>query len=540
MDERSELKKDTGAVTAKNDRSIPASSGRCLGTATALYALLYTVCLYRNASGITYPFFVAGTLYYFYYCTVKCRVPSDKDRWQKTVSRTLPYAAAELLLGISVFLTADPKVHLMTKTMLFGVTLIIVLTLFYRTENWNLQDFVRNGWKALFGLFGYLDTPFSDAGTVLKTEEKQKENAKGHYIVIGLVAGVPLLIVVAALLLSADAVFANLASRFLGQLAWSDFIKIFLMLVLVYLFAYSFVRGLVTKELTAKKHERFGEPLAAITVLSLLTVIYTIFCIIQIVYLFLRAGTLPEQMTWAQYARQGFFQLLAVCVINLAVVVVCLFGFRANRVLQSLLTIVCALTYVLIASSAWRMYLYICQYSLTFLRLMVLWALLVMAVVFAGTMIAIWKPFELLRFWMISVVFLYLIPAFCRPDYWIAGYNIARDNISCETNVPAFRDTLLDETLPPDGDTLQSATLLSGSYDHQDTDDSLPVAADYAYLSDLSADAAPVLLGQKDLTGDAVSWMHAYREDILRETKDLGIRNFNLSLWQAKRRLAQG
>ena len=73
------------------------------------------------------------------------------------------------------------------------------------------------------------------------------------------------------------------------------------MLVLAYLFAYGFIRGLLTKNLTGKRRERLGEPLAAITVLSLLTAIYTVFCTIQIVYLFLRAGTLPEQMTWAQY-----------------------------------------------------------------------------------------------------------------------------------------------------------------------------------------------------------------------------------------------
>ena len=33
--------------------------------ASAVYALFYTLCLYKNASGITYPFFVAGTLIYF-------------------------------------------------------------------------------------------------------------------------------------------------------------------------------------------------------------------------------------------------------------------------------------------------------------------------------------------------------------------------------------------------------------------------------------------------------------------------------------------
>ena len=217
-------------------------------------------------------------------------------------------------------------------------------------------------------------------------------------------------------------------------------------------------------------------------------------------------------MTWAQYARQGFFQLLAVCVINLAVVAVCLFGFRKNRALQILLTAVCAMTYVLIASSAWRMYLYIRQYSLTFLRLMVLWALLVMAVIFVGTMIAVWKrDFELLRFWLIAVAFLYLIPAFGRPDYWIASYNVSR-----EANT---RESVMYS---------------------KDADDALPTAADYSYLRGLSADAAPVLIGRKDLTGDAVPWMHAYEEDQRSETKNLGIRNFNLSLWQAKRRLSQG
>ena len=56
----------TSADADRASRTIPAEAGRRLGAATALYALLYTICLYRNTSGITYPFFVAGTLYYFY------------------------------------------------------------------------------------------------------------------------------------------------------------------------------------------------------------------------------------------------------------------------------------------------------------------------------------------------------------------------------------------------------------------------------------------------------------------------------------------
>lgn len=168
----------TSADADRASRTIPAAAGRRLGAATALYALLYTICLYRNTSGITYPFFVAGTLYYFYYCTAKCRVPSDRDSLQKKLTRALPYGAAEILLGISVFLTADLKIHLMTKGMLFGLTLLWALLLFCNTENWGLGDFIRNGWKGLFGTFSYLDTPFSDAAAALKIEEKQKKTGK--------------------------------------------------------------------------------------------------------------------------------------------------------------------------------------------------------------------------------------------------------------------------------------------------------------------------------------------------------------------------
>ena len=36
------------------------------GLSSVIYALFYTFCLYKNASGITYPFFTGGTLFYFF------------------------------------------------------------------------------------------------------------------------------------------------------------------------------------------------------------------------------------------------------------------------------------------------------------------------------------------------------------------------------------------------------------------------------------------------------------------------------------------
>ena len=41
------------------------------GLATFLYACLYAYCMYRNSSGVTYPFFVAGSLFYICFCFAK-------------------------------------------------------------------------------------------------------------------------------------------------------------------------------------------------------------------------------------------------------------------------------------------------------------------------------------------------------------------------------------------------------------------------------------------------------------------------------------
>ena len=75
----------TSADADRASRTIPAAASRRLGAATALYALLYTICLYRNTSGITYPFFVAGTLYYSYYRKVQGSIrqrQSAKEAYQ--------------------------------------------------------------------------------------------------------------------------------------------------------------------------------------------------------------------------------------------------------------------------------------------------------------------------------------------------------------------------------------------------------------------------------------------------------------------------
>src|SRR5699024_4004073 len=116
------------------------------------------------------------------------------------------------------------------------------------------------------------------------------------------------------------------------------------------------------------------------------------YSMIQIVYLFLRLDTgLPDGMTYSQYAHEGFWQLLVVSMINFAAVVICIQIFEKNKVLQMLLCVISVCTCVMILSAAYRMMLYVGEYDLTFLRVLVLWFLAVLMIIFFGVIYSIFR-----------------------------------------------------------------------------------------------------------------------------------------------------
>lgn len=157
--------------------------------------------------------------------------------------------------------------------------------------------------------------------------------------------------------------------------------------------------------------------------------------------------------------------------------------FKENKAKKILLTVISACTYIMIASSAYRMCLYIREYHLTFLRVFVLWMLAMIAVWLGGIIAQIYREnFPLFRYTIvIATVFVFAF-GIARPDYWIAKYDV----------------------------------------DHLSSDQ------DGYYLSDLSTDAAPVLVGHK---GEWADW---YLENIENDF-DEEIREFNFSHAWAKR-----
>lgn len=178
----------------------------------------------------------------------------------------------------------------------------------------------------------------------------------------------------------------------------------------------------VESETTEKKYS----PVVAITFTSVIAVIYLFYSAIQIIYLFIgQGGGLPAGITYASYARSGFWELLFISILNFFMVVVGIYLFRENKILKWILTVISACIFVMIFSSAYRMWMYVDVYHLTFLRVLVLWFLSVLTIVMIGTIFSIYKKkFPLFRYSMFVVGCCYIVFSLARPDYWIATYNI--------------------------------------------------------------------------------------------------------------------
>jgi hypothetical protein len=173
-----------------------------------------------------------------------------------------------------------------------------------------------------------------------------------------------------------------------------------------------------------EKSIKKGASSIAVTVILLITLLYLMFCALQLIYLFSNGiFTLPQGYTFAEYARRGFFELLAVAVINVALMLITTAYFEESLLLRRLLTLMTVCTYIMIGSAAYRMILYIGAYHLTFLRLFVLLALVILSLILAGVIRSVYrKSFPLFQYCIAVITVCYLAFALSKPDYYIATY----------------------------------------------------------------------------------------------------------------------
>jgi hypothetical protein len=278
----------------------------------------------------------------------------------------------------------------------------------------------------------------------------------------GVAIGLPLLALFGGLFIAADAVFKNLLVSAVPDVrhAWSH--------VLIGTGIAWLASGLLRDLLATRDDQRLVAsgvaafrvrrralvgPTEVAVALGIVNALFVAFVVVQIRYLFGGSGLVESRLhlTYAQYARHGFFELLAVSILVLPL----LFGAHAllrqrapSRVVQGLSFVLVALVLVVMASALERMRLYQQEYGLTELRIYATGLILWLGFVF------VWLAVTVVR---------------ARPRLFVTGAVVA-----------GFVATLALNIANPDA--LIARTNLDRPH------------VDAAYLGGLSDDAVPVLL----------------------------------------------
>jgi hypothetical protein len=247
-----------------------------------------------------------------------------------------------------------------------------------------------------------------DAWRYVRTSKLQQRQGMVA-VVRGVIFTVPVLLVFAALLGSADQVFGSYLDRVLGMFSFNDMdalvtrgvITLMIGWVAIGSLSYALARrsypvGKVALPTPAQTDEsalpdtekRKNTPIIltmieTTMILGAVNLLFAAFVIIQFAYLFGGQAAITDQgFTYSEYARRGFYELLAVTVLSLGMAlfldwVTIRRGAREHTLFKGLSVLLSALVGVMIVSASQRMALYEQVYGFTddrvYAHLFILW-----------------------------------------------------------------------------------------------------------------------------------------------------------------------
>jgi hypothetical protein len=314
-------------------------------------------------------------------------------------------------------------------------------------------------------------------------EARQDRGRQFTSVLRGLVFATPVILVFAVLLGSADAVFAGYVNqafdgmrRMLGIQFMSDgIVQIGVTLIFGTLMTGAISYGLMRRlpEAVLETLDSDGDPLPLTPsqekrkpafklsmiesgiVLGSVVLLFAAFVVVQFAYFFGGESNVGIQgLTYAQYARRGFFELVAVSSMTLGLAlfldrVTMRHDGRENILFRALSVLLAALTTVLVTSAAQRMWLYEQAYGFTQLRVYTHVAIVWLGVMLGVFVLALFR----LRRNVFSLGTLLVLIGYLgtlnlmNVDHYIAERNIARYQAGQELDI-AFLNTLSADAVP--------------------------------------------------------------------------------------------
>lgn len=216
-------------------------------------------------------------------------------------------------------------------------------------------------------------------------------------VLIGLLCAVPVLIVVIPLLRASDEAFRGMLDSMFVNAGKTVFGTVVGIALSVFAISYGF--SLKAGRIAQGKKSQFAgiENVYLVSFLSAISLCYLLYLFSQLAYFFSAfKGFLPDgEITYAQYARKGFFEMCVIAVINFVLVSVTMLLARKREgeacfIIKLLATFIGVFTLVIIATAISKMVLYINEYGMTVLRVTTSAFMVFLAVVFISVILKIY------------------------------------------------------------------------------------------------------------------------------------------------------
>lgn len=211
----------------------------------------------------------------------------------------------------------------------------------------------------------------------IKIDTNKEKNDKVINIIFGTIIGVFISGLILALLTSADAYFDKFLSSIVTNIN-VDFNLWYVIKGIIY-FVILFVIGInlfKNKEIALKesKMSRVNKTVVT-TMLFIVNFVFVLFLISEISKLCGNFLKVPKGYIYSSYAREGFFQLLFVTLINFGIILYLIYKtnlVKEDKKVKCLVLSLIAFSIFLIFNSYYRMFLYIGRFGFTNLRLQVI------------------------------------------------------------------------------------------------------------------------------------------------------------------------
>ncbi len=395
-----------------------------------LLAIWNVILFYGNSYGISVILFIIPLLIYLY----RILKYNKKINNKKGLLLMIPI----IMLSLTYFIFNNEEFKALNFIVIIGlIALMYIITI---KDTYEFKTLFEDMFITIFEPITLLGDFFKEMFP--KRKNKIKVSDKTKRVLKSILIALPLVVIVLLLLSSADMIFGNIFTKFFSLFKFKLELDLFWKIVgrvisFVFVMTLLGTSCMFISKSYGEKKEEIVKPDTKKDLLSLkiifiaLNIIYVIFDFIQIKSLMLHSISMSG-ITYAEYARQGFFQLMFVSIINITLILISKkFENNSNKkefnLIKIMSVIMMALTVVIVISSFLRMNLYESVYGYTVLRLLVYITLITELILMIPTIIYIFNSkFNIVKSYMVIIIVVYIITNYMNIDYVIAKRNIDR------------------------------------------------------------------------------------------------------------------